>query len=60
MIFLWISFIFLQLNNEFSSLVWSTDKITAKSLLDLPPDVFTDRINQALVSINLEQFSHFQ
>lgn len=38
----------LPLNNELSSLVWSTDKITAKCLLDLPPDIFCDRVNQAL------------
>lgn len=40
-----------QLSNDQSSLVWSTDKETAKGLLNLSSEVFTDRINQALVSV---------
>lgn len=31
--------------------MWSTDKESAKCLLDLPTDEFVDRVNQALVTI---------
>jgi len=47
----------LPLNNQLSSLVWSTDKESAKCLLELPPDVFVDRVNQALVTITTP-FTH--
>lgn len=38
----------LPLNKQTSSLVWTVDKATAKILLELPLDEFTDRVNQAL------------
>lgn len=39
-----------QLSNDLSSLVWSTDKKSAQHLLHLPQEIFTDQINQAIVS----------
>ena len=39
-----------QLNKQLSSLVWTVDKPTAKILMELPLEEFTNRINQALVN----------
>ncbi|XP_057372852.1 ubiquinone biosynthesis monooxygenase COQ6, mitochondrial-like [Daphnia carinata] len=38
----------LPLSSSLSSLVWSTDKKSARDLLQLPPEIFIDRINQAV------------
>ncbi|KAI9560575.1 hypothetical protein GHT06_011523 [Daphnia sinensis] len=46
----------LPLSTGLSSLVWSTDKKLAQHLLGLPPEIFTDRINQAIW--NNEDINH--